>query len=149
MARPSRREVLQLVSALGAAGPHWRGVAAAAPGDAVSLRISRYELLPVRVPMAGHLREAWNASWSRQKRDQTHFTPIFVRLHTDAGVSGIGEAKMERAEAEAVLRRMVGRSPWEFLQDDGIQGVLIAVYDLLGKATGLPVARLLAPHPQD
>ncbi|HYL35075.1 MAG TPA: mandelate racemase/muconate lactonizing enzyme family protein, partial [Bryobacteraceae bacterium] len=47
------------------------------------------------------------------------------------------------------LRRMVGRSPWEFLQDDGIQGVLIAVYDLLGKATGLPVARLLAPHPQD
>jgi len=80
---------------------------------------------------------------------QTHFFPVFVRLHTDSGLSGIGEAKTERTKAEAVAKRMIGCSPWEFVQDDNIGGTLMAVYDLLGKAVGLPVSRMLAAHPKD
>jgi len=149
MTRISRRQLLQSISALGPAAATLQGLAAAAPLEVASMRITRFELLPVKVPMAERLREAWNASWGLQQRNQTHFTPIFVRLHTDAGISGLGEAKMERSKAEAILKAMIGRSPWEFLQDDAIQGILIAIYDLIGNATGLPVARLLSPRPAD
>ena len=44
---------------------------------------------------------------------------------------------------------MIGRSPWEFALDDAIGGIAIAVYDLMGKATGMPVARLFAPRPKE
>ncbi|MBK5294505.1 MAG: mandelate racemase/muconate lactonizing enzyme family protein [Acidobacteriia bacterium] len=149
MTQITRRELLQSISALGAAGTTLHGLAAAAPLEVASMRITGFELLPVRIPMAERLREAWNASWSNQQRNQTHFTPVFVRLHTDAGVSGLGEAKMERSKAEVTLKSMIGRSPWEFVQDDAINGILIAIYDLIGNATGLPVARLLAPRPAE
>ncbi len=148
----SRRELLKLLSTLGAAGPvtPWLArVAEASPADVTSMRISRYEVLPVRVPMAEHLREAWTASWTNQKRDQTTFDPIFVRLYSDIGLVGLGESKMPRAQTEAALKSMIGHSPWEYIQDDEIQGILIAIYDLLGKATGLPVARLLSAHPKE
>ncbi|MBI3209036.1 MAG: hypothetical protein HYZ37_09060 [Candidatus Solibacter usitatus] len=135
----SRRNALRLLPGLGLA----------ASAGAESMRITRYELMPVRVPMHPRLREAWTASWSKQKRDQTSFTPIFVRLHTDAGITGIGETKMPKPQAEAVLKKMIGRSPLEFLSDDSIRGILIAIYDLLGKAAGLPVSRLLSPQPKD
>jgi D-galactarolactone cycloisomerase len=148
----SRRELLQSLFRFGAAGSAAHclaGVAAAAPRDVTAMRITGYELLPVKIPMAAKLREAWNQSWSQQKRDQTYFSPIFVKLHSDAGLTGIGEAKTGRDKAEAVLKKMMGRSPWEFAHDDDIAGILIAIYDLVGKATGLPVARLLSAHPKD
>ncbi|MEO7649544.1 MAG: enolase C-terminal domain-like protein, partial [Bryobacteraceae bacterium] len=147
MTQTSRRDLLRSVAALGAAGATLSRLASAAPQDVTSMRLTRFELLPVKVPMAERLREAWNASWGNQKRAQTHFTPTFLRLHTDAGLIGIGETKMERAKAEAVLKKMIGRSPWEFVQDDNIAGILIAIYDLLGKATGMSVARMLSPRP--
>jgi L-alanine-DL-glutamate epimerase-like enolase superfamily enzyme len=123
-------------------------IASGATGDVASMRIARYEILQARVPFADRLQEAWNASWKNQKRDQTNYDLVFVRLYSDNGLMGLGEAKMKRAEAEAILKKMIGRSPWEYAQDDQLRGILIAVYDLLGKATGLPVSRLLAPHPK-
>ena len=108
-------------------------------------RISRYEIFPVRVPFAERVREAWIRSWERQKRDQIDFTMQLVRLHTDEGLSGIGESKMPREETEAALKKMVGRPAEEFDGDDSIRGILIAVYDLMGKAAGKPVAALLNP----
>jgi galactonate dehydratase len=63
-------------------------------------------------------------------------------------VTGIGEAKMPRPQAEAKLRSMIGKSPWDYLLDDDVRGILIAVYDLLGKASGKSVARLLADRPK-
>ncbi len=46
------------------------------------------------------------------------------------------------------LKRMVGHSPWEYVFNDGIGGAQTAIYDLLGKAIGLPVCRLLSPNPK-
>jgi pyruvate/2-oxoglutarate dehydrogenase complex dihydrolipoamide acyltransferase (E2) component len=43
---------------------------------------------------------------------------------------------------------MIGRSPVEYWQDDSIQGVLMAVHDILGQASGMSVARLLSPSPK-
>jgi len=108
-------------------------------------RISRYEIFSVRVPFAGRVREAWIKSWENQKRDQIDFTMQLIRLHTDEGLTGIGESKMPRAETEAALKKMVGRQVEELAGDDSIRGILIAVSDLLGKAAGKPVAALLNP----
>lgn len=55
---------------------------------------------------------------------------------------------MSRLKAEAKLAEMMSRSPWEYVLDDSLQGILIAVYDILGKATSQPVARLFAADPR-
>jgi L-alanine-DL-glutamate epimerase-like enolase superfamily enzyme len=56
---------------------------------------------------------------------------------------------MPTAQTEAVLKRMVGHSPWEYLLNDGIRGVLVAICDLVGQAAELPVSRLFAPSPKE
>ncbi|MDX1982728.1 MAG: enolase C-terminal domain-like protein [Bryobacteraceae bacterium] len=116
---------------------------------AEKLRITRYDLRTARVPMAERVRDAWIASFRRQKREQTHYDVHVVRLWAGADLVGFGEAKMKPEAAESILRGMVGHSPWEYLLDDRLGGILIAVYDLLGRATGLPVSRLFAPRVKD
>lgn len=122
---------------------------AAAVGAAPALRISRFDLVSVRVPFHERVRDAWMRSWEHQKRDQADYVLQFVRLHTDAGITGIGEAKMPRAQAEATFKAMVGKSPWDYLLNDDLRGILIAIYDVLGKATKKPVARLFSEQPRD
>jgi L-alanine-DL-glutamate epimerase-like enolase superfamily enzyme len=138
----TRRELWTKLSAAGLAP------LALAAQSAPSLRISGFDIVPVRVPFSSRVREPWIASWKNQKRGQIDFAMRFVRLHTAEGITGIGEAKMPRSQAEALLKKMVGRSPWDYLLDDSLRGILIAVYDLLGKATGKSVARLFAETPQ-
>ncbi len=119
------------------------------PARAAKSGITRFEAIPVRVPMAGRIREAWYSSFSKQGRNQTHFSATYVRLHTDDGLAGIGEANLALSKTEALLRGMVGRSPFEYVLDDSIGGIAMAVYDLMGKAAGVPVARLFAPRPKE
>ncbi len=110
---------------------------------AKTMRLTRYELWTVRVPFAERVREAWIESWEKQKRAQEDYVLTFVRLHSDDGLAGIGESKMPRKETEAQLKQMMGRPVHEFLHDDSLRGLLIAVYDLLAQSAGQPVAKLL------
>jgi L-alanine-DL-glutamate epimerase-like enolase superfamily enzyme len=107
--------------------------------------ISRYELFTVRVPMAERVREAWTSSWKNQRRDQVDYVLTFVRLHTSSGLTGIGEAKMPRAQAESILKGMIGKDPATYLHSDELRGISIAIYDLLGQAAGQPISKLLNP----
>ena len=107
-------------------------------------RIARYELIRTRVPMDLRVREAWQRSFIRQGRFQTHYEPVIVRLFTDDGLVGIGDADMPAESARAILESLVGSSPWEHMLDDRIGGILVAIYDLIGKSVGLPVSRLFA-----
>jgi D-galactarolactone cycloisomerase len=147
----TRRELLRRLGVLGAgaaaAGP-LRAALAAAPASAVKMRIARFELMATKVPMYEPVREAWQASYIQQERFEFHYTPVMVKVHTDEGLTGIGNAAMPKERAEAILKRLVGRSPWEFLFDDSLGGLLVPMYDLVGQATGLPVARLLAANPK-
>jgi galactonate dehydratase len=92
---------------------------------------------------------------------------VFARLRTDEGLEGVGEARpVNREEAvaayiEAIARRyVVGSDPfdieallWRIVRDDyevpgatettGIAVVEIACWDIVGKALGQPVYRLL------
>ncbi len=125
------------------------GLLAGSLAAAPRMRISRYEILSAKIPFSERVRDAWMESWKNQKRDQTDFTVHFVKLHTDEGLVGLGEAKFPKPQAEAVLKKLVGASPWDHLLDDSLRGIMIAIYDLLGKATGKSVARLFADKPLD
>ena len=146
MKKPNRRSVLRFLAGLSAtsAARPLLEAAAAAPAEAASVRISRYELIPVRVPWAGRLRESLILNWRRAGREEPHLAQTMVRLYTDTGLVGVGESA-----GEAAAKRTLGRSPWEFVLDDSLGGALIAVYDLLGQATGVPMCRLFgSPKPR-
>jgi galactonate dehydratase len=91
---------------------------------------------------------------------------LFVRLSTDTGITGVGEATLEWQEKtvetlchEWVEGRVLGRDPFdieavigEMVRDQyqggatvmtAISGVEIAMWDIVGKACGQPVYRLL------
>jgi len=92
---------------------------------------------------------------------------LFVRLRTDTGLTGVGEASLEWQEKtvetlchEWVEGRVLGRDPFDIeavigamIRDQyqggstvmtAISGVEIAMWDIVGKACGQPVYRLLA-----
>ena len=91
---------------------------------------------------------------------------LFVRLRTDTGLTGVGEASLEWQEKtvetlchEWVEGRVLGRDPFDIeavigamIRDQyqggstvmtAISGVEIAMWDIVGKACGQPVYRLL------
>jgi L-alanine-DL-glutamate epimerase-like enolase superfamily enzyme len=144
MPKPNRRHLLQYMTTLGATAlrPAYEA-AAAGPASAVEMRISRYEIIPTQVPWHERVREMAILNWRRENMDVPHSPHTIVKLYTDEGLMGIGEGG-----TEAQLKRMVGHSPWEFVFNDSLGGAQTAIYDLLGKATGLPVCRLISPSPK-
>ncbi len=91
---------------------------------------------------------------------------LFIRLRTDSGLTGVGEATLEWQEQavrtlihEWVERRVVGRDPFdvealvgEMIRDQyqggatimtAISAVEVACWDLIGKACGQPIYKLL------
>src|SRR5262249_43376104 len=97
---------------------------------------------------------------------------LFVRLTTDTGLTGLGEASLEWQEpaGEVLLKewaawRIVGRDPFDIeavvggmIRDQyqggstvmtAISGIEIAMWDLIGKACDQPVWRLLGGRIRD
>ena len=97
---------------------------------------------------------------------------LFVRLTTDTGLTGIGEASLEWQERavevllnEWVASRIVGRDPFDIeaiiggmIRDQyqggstvmtAISGVEIALWDIIGKACGQPVYKLIGGRAHD
>ncbi len=97
---------------------------------------------------------------------------LFVRLTTETGLTGVGEASLEWQEEtietlirEWVERRVVGVDPFDIeavigdmIRDQyqggatiltAISGVEVAMWDLIGKACGQPVYKLLGGRAHD
>ena len=91
---------------------------------------------------------------------------VFVKIHTNQGLTGLGEGSVTSKEAtiaEAIReheRFLVGKDPTEIerlwqamfryprwrggpVLNSAISAVEIALWDILGKAVGLPIYRLL------
>ena len=64
---------------------------------------------------------------------------IYV-ARTDSGLTGLGES--EGIEREEVLDRYIGSNPFDWLGDETSLGLGTAMYDLMGKAAGVPVYKL-------
>jgi L-alanine-DL-glutamate epimerase-like enolase superfamily enzyme len=147
MSKPNRRRLLQYLATLGAtaATPLYRA-AADSPADALAMRISRYEIIPTHVPWHERVREMAILNWRRTNKDVPYSTPVIVKLYTNDGLVGVGD--IGEGGGEDVLKQLVGRSPWEYVNNETSAGAQAAILDLLGKATGLPACRLLSPHPK-
>ncbi len=97
---------------------------------------------------------------------------LFIRLHTDSGLTGIGEATLEWQEKtvqtllhEWVEGRILGCDPFnvervigDMIRDQyqggatimtAISGVEIALWDIIGKACGQPLYRLIGGRYHD
>ncbi len=143
MPMPNRRRLLQYLATLGAAGAtSLYRAAAKAPASALEMRISRYEIIPTRMPWDERVREMAVLNWRRENMDVPYSDTTIVKLYTDEGLVGIGDSGSEDA-----LKQMVGRSPWEYVNSETAD-VLAVILDLLGKATALPACRLLGPNPK-
>src|SRR5882762_3789468 len=101
-----------------------------------------------------------------------HVGPIqwlWVRIHTDEGLTGLGETYPSVIAEKAVVHRLapllIGRNPleidrlwadmflavsyagWAGAEMRAISAIDIALWDLFGKAAGQPIYKLLVAHP--
>jgi D-galactarolactone cycloisomerase len=132
------------------------------------VKITRVETIVVTLPMLLD-----GATPMLGGRPRTHIDMLLVRVETDAGLVGWGEAfghrifHATRAAIDTVLGPLcVGRDPGEIaaLTDDlqrvlhgvgrngptmyALSGIDIALWDLAGKVAGLPLYRLLGGSPR-
>lgn len=63
---------------------------------------------------------------------------IYV-VHTDAGIEGLGEGA---AEPDEVIEKYIGTSPFDWVGDETSLALGTAMYDLMGKAAGVPAYKL-------
>ena len=64
---------------------------------------------------------------------------IYV-AHTDNGLVGLGESGSR--EAQEIIEGYIGTNPFEWMGDETSLGLGTAMYDLMGKAAGVPVYKL-------
>jgi len=158
MPKYSRRQILTYLASLGGLGIVNKALGhaheATAP-SAATQRITRYEVIPVRVPMHERIRDVLAEAYRKQGINRDYYDSTLVKLYTDEGLVGVGDALLNVEDslgsvpkANEICERLIGHSPWEFLMDDSLGGILMAVYDLIGQASGLPVSRLFATKPR-
>ena len=103
---------------------------------------------------------------SRNPDERRSLSNVIVKIHTDEGITGIGEAACDGTEPVEVVKvmidrymapRLIGENPmdWEYLIDlvswdtprgatrFSSSGIDLALHDLVGKALGIPVYTLL------
>src|SRR5512139_3476969 len=98
------------------------------------IKITKCEVFGLRIPFDKRVRENMIRNYQRENSDRADYTPWIVRISTDAGIIGIGEAN---ADPRPGANRVVGRSVWELLHDGSVGGaIMIAVYDVVGQAVG-------------
>tara|TARA_B100000686_G_C16794316_1_gene981141 strand:- start:104 stop:1348 length:1245 start_codon:yes stop_codon:yes gene_type:complete len=61
-------------------------------------------------------------------------------VHTEDGLVGLGEG--ERPESQEVIDQYLGTNPFDWMGDETSLGLGTAMYDLMGKASGVPVYKL-------
>lgn len=109
--------------------------------------IKQVERTWVSVP----LKERHARHLTRENWDWTVFE--ILRLHTNSDLVGYGETMCYytwgRVPQEQV-QRVIGHSPFEFLWDDSLgAGLQMALWDLAGKAAGVPCFKLMGPKVRD
>jgi len=131
------------------------------------LKITELETIPLRLPFAQPFKIS-------QGGDREAIETLIVRVHTDEGIVGIGETQAWRRQGSAELLwslvhtvkdhfepMITGRSPFDVAGivhalNEALDNTLYAqaavadaLYDIAGKAVGLPVHKLLGGECRD
>ena len=139
------------------------------------MKIAAVTATPLRIPLAQFFYNSENAGTKREwggrlsrvspKRPSPILEYLLVRIETDAGATGIGEAQADigffgqtveeiRAAVEDYLGpQLVGKDPFdrEYLMHHidyrgnscAKSGIDLALHDLMGKALGVPISALI------
>lgn len=133
------------------------------------MKITNVETILLAIPF-----ETGGQPWIFGGKPWTHFDVLLIRIETDEGITGWGEsfARNRDASLKATIDthigpKLVGRDPTRIVQikhqleqqlhnfgrigpvEYGISGVDIALWDILGKAAGIPLYRLLGGKSRD
>lgn len=124
------------------------------------MRISDIECLPVAIPY----RTPWrNKHTEITGQPMTHLETTILKVQTDAGLVGLGEAKGNKIPemvTARVLPMLKGRDPLdlesilteietEFGPSTILAGIDFALHDIIGKALNVPVYQLLGGKYRD
>ncbi len=157
----SRRKFLASSAALGLAP-----VASLAPKSSsfavlndVQMKIDRIETIPLRLPITPY------ADGLRKAR--TFMDYVFVKIHTDTGIVGMGEAPTDAVEKLETIKlridrytapKLIGQNPFDigpinsrirvrqsgkWMARHATAAINYALYDIMGKALNLPLHTLL------
>ncbi len=139
------------------------------------MKITCIQAIPVRIPLQQFFYNSQNAGTKREwggrlsrvtpKRPSPILEYVLVRIETDEGLTGLGEAPadigffgqflegIQVAIDDYLGPLLVGREPWDiaalmdhidFRENSSAKsGIDLALHDLVGKARGLPVSALL------
>jgi L-alanine-DL-glutamate epimerase-like enolase superfamily enzyme len=117
------------------------------------MKISQLHALRVRIPQKPPI-----APYQNRYKAGTHKESLLVRLETDGGLTGWGETpddwinkSFEGTPEEQLRAQVLGRDPFDIerwyventLGSYLASGVEMAMWDLMGKATNLPLYKLL------
>jgi len=125
------------------------------------MKIDRVEAIPVRVP----LKDGWSTRTAHGNHASSDY--VILKLHTDAGIVGLGEATVaprwsgETSQSslailnELLIPELLGKNPLEITRLRGRMdrvvklnpftkaGIEMALWDIAGKVAGMPVCQLL------
>jgi L-Ala-D/L-Glu epimerase len=147
------------------------------------MKITAIETIPVSLPVGrfadgmdkvigenapSRVYQGRSAGYERLRDDDgfLHLCNVIVKIHTDTGITGIGEAACDTVEPVEVVKamidrymapRLIGQDPmdWAYLIDQvswdvargatrhATSGIDLALFDLVGKVLGVPVYTLL------
>ncbi len=97
------------------------------------MKITRIEVHEITIDYVDWLAYPLNHYYGPAKRT------IYV-AHTDDGLVGLGESG--RTEPQHIIDGYVGTNPFAWMGDETSLGLGTAMYDLMGKAAGVPVYQL-------
>jgi muconate cycloisomerase len=131
------------------------------------MKITRIETLTVVVPLhPGAWDSVVGVDTAGDIWEHRHWTErpiVLLRLHTDEGLSGLGEVPrgVSARDVEQAAAFVVGHDLWDlnlqspplemfaFANPSVYEGCEMALYDLMGKALGVPVYRLFGGKYRD
>ena len=106
------------------------------------MKITDIELHEIHPPLQG-----WNRDAHRLFQGTTWDTRTIIVLHTDSGLEGLGECLGAVAPTlEQELDQLRGTNPCRWLAHPELSiWIAPAIYDLVGKANGVPAYQLFGP----
>lgn len=120
------------LAALAPTSNSWRAQAEQSPPRGEPLKITNIEVHDISVEYEDWIAYQLNHYYGPSTRT------VYV-VQTNQGLEGLGEGARESDE---VLKKYIGTSPFDWVGDETSLPLGMAMYDLMGKAAGVPVYKL-------
>lgn len=105
------------------------------------MRITQIEQIKVAVPYVGAIRKY-------RSTEPTDAPILLIRMHTDEGIVGLGDGGRS-GDVTAEIPQWIGQDPLQVDLSQTRAPFSHALYDILGKAAGLPAHRLMGSRRRD